>query len=60
MAKNAPADLLAQLEHPLELAPKDGARAQLLHWAARYLGTPREGKPVDPVALARVLAKAAP
>lgn len=51
MAKNAPAELLAQLEHPLELPPKSPQRAQLLHWAALYLGKAmQDGKPIDPVA----------
>ena len=51
MQKNAPPELLAALENPLALPPKSGARAQLLGWAARYLGKETEnGKPCDPVA----------
>lgn len=51
MARNAPAELLAQLEDPLALPPKSGARQQLMGWAARYLGRElQDGKPVDPVA----------
>jgi malonyl-CoA decarboxylase len=51
MAKHAPADLMAGLEQPLALAPKSAQRAQLLAWAARYLGRETDnGKPIDPVA----------
>ncbi|MGZ5181557.1 MAG: malonyl-CoA decarboxylase [Ramlibacter sp.] len=51
MAKNAPAPLMAALENPLALGPKAPERAQLLAWAARYLGKETEnGKPCDPVA----------
>jgi malonyl-CoA decarboxylase len=51
MAKHAPADLMAGLEQPLALAPKSPQRAQLLAWAARYLGRETDnGKPIDPVA----------
>ena len=51
MARNAPADLLAALDQPLALGPKSPERAQLLAWAARYLGKATEnGKPCDPVA----------
>ncbi|MFL6694250.1 MAG: malonyl-CoA decarboxylase [Ramlibacter sp.] len=51
MAKNAPASLLAALDQPLALGPKSPERAQLLAWAARYLGKETEnGKPCDPVA----------
>jgi malonyl-CoA decarboxylase len=49
--KNAPQDLLAQLDDPLSLAPKAPARTQLLGWAARYLGQElNDGQPLDPVA----------
>lgn len=51
MQKNAPPELLAALESPLELPPKSGPRQQLLGWAARYLGQElQEGSPLDPVA----------
>ncbi|MBI5277230.1 MAG: malonyl-CoA decarboxylase [Burkholderiales bacterium] len=51
LAKNAPAGLLAQLDQPLQLGPKDAARVELLAWAARYLGKELvNGQPVDPVA----------
>ena len=51
MQKNAPAELMAQLEDPLSLPPKSGARTQLLAFAARYLGREMDnGKPCDPVA----------
>lgn len=51
MARNAPPELMAALEDPLALAPKSPERAQLLAWAARYLGREMEnGKPCDPVA----------
>jgi len=51
MHKHAPAELLAQLEDPLSLGPKAPARAQLLGWAAQYLGRElQDGKPVDAVA----------
>jgi malonyl-CoA decarboxylase len=51
MQKNAPADLLAKLDQPLTLGPKSPERAQLLAWAARYLGKETDnGKPCDPVA----------
>jgi malonyl-CoA decarboxylase len=51
MHKHAPAELLAALEQPLALPPKSPARAQLLSWAARYLGKELEnGRPCDPVA----------
>jgi malonyl-CoA decarboxylase len=51
MAKNAPAELLAELDKPLELAPKSEPRTKLLAWAARYLGREmQDGKPLDPVA----------
>jgi len=51
MAKNAPSELLAALDSPLELPPKSGARQQLMGWAARYLGQElQDGKPLDPVA----------
>jgi malonyl-CoA decarboxylase len=51
MQKNAPAELLAALEQPLSLQPKSPHRAQLLAWAARYLGKELEnGRPCDPVA----------
>ena len=51
MAKNAPAELLAALDNPLELPPKSPHRAELLAWAARYLGKElQDGKPLDPVA----------
>ncbi len=49
--KNAPPELLAQLDDPLSLAPKSPARRQLLGWSARYLGQElQDGKPLDPVA----------
>jgi malonyl-CoA decarboxylase len=49
--KNAPQELLAQLDDPLSLAAKAPARKQLLGWAARYLGQElAEGKPLDAVA----------
>ena len=51
MARNAPAALMAALDQPLALGPKSPERAQLLAWAARYLGKATEnGKPCDPVA----------
>jgi malonyl-CoA decarboxylase len=51
MQKNAPAELLTALEHPLQLSPKAPARAQLMAWAARYLGKElQDGKPLDAVA----------
>ena len=51
LQKNAPQELLAQLDDPLSLAPKAPARKQLLGWAARYLGQElNEGKPLDSVA----------
>ncbi|HYF17501.1 MAG TPA: malonyl-CoA decarboxylase [Ramlibacter sp.] len=51
MHKHAPADLLAALDDPLALPPKSPHRAQLLSWAARYLGKELEnGRPCDPVA----------
>jgi malonyl-CoA decarboxylase len=51
MAKNAPASLMAALDDPLALGPKSPERAQLLAWAARYLGKETDkGKPCDPVA----------
>jgi malonyl-CoA decarboxylase len=51
MSRNAPAELLAALDDPLSLPPKSGARAQLLAYAARYLGREMDnGKPCDPVA----------
>ena len=51
MQKNAPPELLAKLDDPLALAPKSPYRAQLLGWAARYLGRETlDGKPLDPVA----------
>ena len=51
LAKNAPQELLNALAKPLELPPKSKQRAELLGWAARYLGKELvEGKPVDPVA----------
>jgi malonyl-CoA decarboxylase len=51
MAKNAPAPLMAALDQPLALGPKSPERAQLLAWAARYLGKETDnGKPCDPVA----------
>ena len=43
--------LLAALDNPLELTPKAPQRAELLAWAARYLGKElQDGKPLDPVA----------
>jgi malonyl-CoA decarboxylase len=51
MAKNAPAELMAALDNPLELGPKSPHRLELLGWAARYLGKETvDGKPLDPVA----------
>lgn len=51
MNKHAPAELLSALEDPLSLGPKSRPRAQLLAWAARYLGRETDnGKPLDPVA----------
>jgi malonyl-CoA decarboxylase len=51
LQKNAPADLLGQLDDPLALAAKSTARKQLLGWAARYLGKEtQDGKPLDAVA----------
>ena len=51
LSKNAPDELLKQLDAPLELGPKSPARKQLLGWAARYLGKEvQDGKPLDPVA----------
>jgi len=51
MQKHAPPELLAALADPLSLGPKSPRRAQLLGWAARYLGKElQDGKPVDPVA----------
>ena len=50
MTKHAPASLLAGLDNPLALGPKSPERAQLLAWAARYLGKETDnGKPSDPV-----------
>jgi malonyl-CoA decarboxylase len=51
MQKSAPPELIAALENPLELPPKSPHRAQLLGWAAQYLGKEvHDGKPLDPVA----------
>jgi malonyl-CoA decarboxylase len=51
MGKNAPADLLAALDDPLQLPAKSPRREELLAWAARYLGRElADGKPLDPVA----------
>ena len=51
LAKNAPPELLAALSDPLQLPPKSKHRAELLSWAARYLGKEmQDGKPLDPVA----------
>ena len=51
LQKNAPPELLSNLEDPLSLAPKSPYRAQLLGWAARYLGREmQDGRPLDPVA----------
>lgn len=51
MTKNAPPSLLASLDHPEQLAARSAERAQLLGWAARYLGKEmQDGKPADPVA----------
>ncbi len=51
MQKHAPAELVAALDDPLALPAKSPHRAQLLSWAARYLGKELEnGRPCDPVA----------
>jgi len=51
LAKQVPAEKMAQWDKPLELLPKSAERQDLLSWAARYLGKElQEGKPVDPVA----------
>jgi malonyl-CoA decarboxylase len=51
LAKQVPAEKLAQWDKPLELAPKSPEREELLAWAARYLGKEtQDGKPCDPVA----------
>ena len=51
LAKQVPAEKLAQWDKPLELAPKAPERQELLAWAARYLGKEmNDGKPIDPVA----------
>jgi malonyl-CoA decarboxylase len=51
MQKNAPADLLAGLDAPLQLAAKSPQRAQALAWAARYLAREtHQGRPLDAVA----------
>jgi malonyl-CoA decarboxylase len=51
LQKNAPPELVANLEDPLSLPPKSPYRTQLLGWAARYLGREmQDGKPLDPVA----------
>jgi len=51
LQKNAPPELLAKIEDPLSLGPKSPYRAQLLGWAAQYLGRElSDGKPMDPVA----------
>ena len=51
LQKNAPAELLEKVGNPLDLGGKSPLRAQLLGWAARYLGRElQDGSPVDPVA----------
>ncbi len=51
LQKHAPADWLAGLDDPLSLDARSPKRAELLAWAARYLGKElQDGKPVDPVA----------
>jgi malonyl-CoA decarboxylase len=51
LTKHAPAETLAQWEHPLAIAAKAPERQELLAWAARYLGKElQDGKPMDPVA----------
>ncbi|WP_373684566.1 malonyl-CoA decarboxylase [Ramlibacter montanisoli] len=51
LVKQVPADKLASWDKPLELGPKSPERAELLAWAAQYLGKElQDGKPVDPVA----------
>ncbi|TWO71620.1 malonyl-CoA decarboxylase [Caenimonas sedimenti] len=51
LQKTAPAEVLAGLEDPLALDPRSPKRAELLAWAARYLGREQQdGKPLDPVA----------
>ena len=51
LAGNAPGDLLLALDDPLAIDARSPVRAQLLGWAARYLGKElQDGKPLDPVA----------
>ena len=51
LAKQVPAEKMAEWDKPLELAAKAPERQELLSWAARYLGKElQDGKPVDPVA----------
>jgi malonyl-CoA decarboxylase len=51
LAKQVPAEKLAQWDQPLEMGPKAPERQELLGWAARYLGKEmQDGKPLDPVA----------
>jgi len=51
MNRVAPAELMARLDDPLALGLKAPERAELLAWAARYLGRELDdGKPLDPVA----------
>jgi malonyl-CoA decarboxylase len=51
LAKNVPAEKLAQWDKPLELGPKAPERLELLSYAGRYLGQElQDGKPLDPVA----------
>ena len=51
LARQVPAEKLAEWDKPLELEPKSPERQELLAWAARYLGKElQDGKPCDPVA----------
>ncbi|HVE54089.1 MAG TPA: malonyl-CoA decarboxylase [Ramlibacter sp.] len=51
LARQVPAEKLAQWDKPLELGPRSAEREELLAWAARYLGKEtQDGKPYDPVA----------
>ena len=51
VVKNAPDEVVKGWDNPLEIGPKSHLRAQLLGWAARYLGQEmHDGKPLDPVA----------
>lgn len=51
VTKNAPPELVAALDKPLDLPEKSPVRKALLGWAARYLGQElQDGRPLDPVA----------